>query len=113
MTTAGGPASYVELVSCLEVLRDAKSIEATDPLEGDMESDTSRADVNGAPRVRHRRAGRGRRGALWKVEEKFDRRKLTQQYGALSGLRRCRAGSGPALGRIVGADLGLVVQNHV
>jgi hypothetical protein len=39
METAGGPASYVELLSCLEVLRDAKSIEATDPLAGgDMES---------------------------------------------------------------------------
>jgi hypothetical protein len=64
MTTAGGPASYVELVSCLEVLRDAKSIEATDPLGGDMESDRSRAEVNRAPRVRHRRADRGHRGAL-------------------------------------------------
>jgi hypothetical protein len=64
MTTTGGPASYVELVSCLEILRDAKSIEATDPLGGDMVSDTSRADVNRAPRVRHRRADRGRRGAL-------------------------------------------------
>jgi hypothetical protein len=64
MTTTGGPASYVELVSCLEVLRDAKSIKATDPLGGDIESDTSRADVNRAPRVRHRRADRGRRGAL-------------------------------------------------
>jgi hypothetical protein len=29
-----------------------------------FESDTRRADVNRAPRVRHRRAGRGRRGAL-------------------------------------------------
>ncbi len=64
MTTAGGPASYVELVTCLEVLRDARSIEATDPLGGDMESDTSRADVTRAPRVRHRHAARGRRGAL-------------------------------------------------
>ena len=64
MTTTGGPASYVELLSCLEILRDAKSIEATDPLGGDMVSDTSRADVNRAPRVRHRRADRGRRGAL-------------------------------------------------
>jgi hypothetical protein len=45
MTTSGGPASYVELVSCLEILRDAKSIEATDPLAGgDMASGTSRAE---------------------------------------------------------------------
>jgi hypothetical protein len=64
MTTSGGPASYVELVTCLEVLRDARSIEATDPLGGDMVSDTSRADVTRAPRVRNRRADRGRRGAL-------------------------------------------------
>ena len=64
MTTAGGPASYVELVTCLEVLRDARSIEATDPLGGDMESDTSRADLTPAPRVRNRRADRGRRGSL-------------------------------------------------
>jgi hypothetical protein len=62
MTTAGGPASYVELVSCLEVLRDAKSFEATDPLGGDMELGTSRADAH-APRLRNRRADRGRRGA--------------------------------------------------
>jgi hypothetical protein len=64
MTTTGGPASYVELVSCLEILRDAKSIEATDPLGGDTELDVSRADVAHAPRVRNRRADRGHRGAL-------------------------------------------------
>ena len=54
MTTTGGPASYVELLSCLEILRDAKSIEASDPLAGDVESGTSRADVTHAPRVRNR-----------------------------------------------------------
>jgi hypothetical protein len=36
MTTTRGPASYVELLSCLEILRDAKSIEANDSLAGDM-----------------------------------------------------------------------------
>jgi hypothetical protein len=66
METAGGPASYVELLSCLEVLRDAKSIEATDPLAGgDMESGTSRADVTHASRVRNRHPDRGRRRTLW------------------------------------------------
>jgi hypothetical protein len=64
MTTTGGPASYVELVSCLEILRDAKSIEATDPLGGDTELHVSRADVAHAPRVRNWRADRGHRGAL-------------------------------------------------
>jgi hypothetical protein len=32
----GGPASYVELLSCLEVMRDARTIQNTDPLEGDL-----------------------------------------------------------------------------
>jgi hypothetical protein len=65
MTTTGGPASYVELLSCLEILRDAKSIEATDPLaSGDVESGTSRADVTHAPRVRNRHPDRGHRGIL-------------------------------------------------
>jgi hypothetical protein len=65
MTTSGGPASYVELVSCLEILRDAKSIEASDPLAvGDMDSGTSRAEVTQAPRLHIRRADRGRRHNL-------------------------------------------------
>jgi hypothetical protein len=65
MTTSGGPASYVELVSCLEILRDAKSIEATDPLAGgDMASGTSRAEVTRAPRLHIRRGDRGRRHNL-------------------------------------------------
>jgi hypothetical protein len=64
METTGGPASYVELLSCLEILRDAKSIEASDPLEGDMESDTSRGDATHGSRIRNRRADRGRRRAL-------------------------------------------------
>src|SRR5271154_4198442 len=38
----GGAASYVELVSCMEVMRDAKSIEATDPLAGDTEPAAAR-----------------------------------------------------------------------
>jgi hypothetical protein len=36
LENSGGPASYVELVSCLEVMRDARSIRNTDPLEGDL-----------------------------------------------------------------------------
>jgi hypothetical protein len=65
MTTTGGPASYVELLSCLEILRDAKSIQATDPLEGDLEPvGMSPGGVTHAPRVRNRRAERGHRRAL-------------------------------------------------
>jgi hypothetical protein len=36
LENSGGPASYVELVSCLEVMRDARTIRNTDPLEGDL-----------------------------------------------------------------------------
>jgi hypothetical protein len=65
MTTTGGPASYVELLSCLEILRDAKSIQAADPLEGDLDPvGMSPGDVTHARHVRSRRADRGRRRAL-------------------------------------------------
>jgi hypothetical protein len=66
MTSTGGPASYVELLSCLEILRDAKSIEAADPLAGDMELGTSRGDATHAPRVRNRRAEQGSAAARQK-----------------------------------------------
>ena len=36
LENSGGPASYVELLSCLEVMRDARTIQNTDPLEGDL-----------------------------------------------------------------------------
>ena len=35
MTKNGGPASYVELLSCLEIMRDARNIRNTDALESD------------------------------------------------------------------------------
>jgi hypothetical protein len=35
MVTTGGPPSYVELLSCVEILRDARSIRNADPLESD------------------------------------------------------------------------------
>jgi hypothetical protein len=38
METTGGPASYVELLSCLEVNRDAREIQSADPLEADLDS---------------------------------------------------------------------------
>jgi hypothetical protein len=34
LENSGGPASYV--LSCLEVMRDARTIRSTDPLEGDL-----------------------------------------------------------------------------
>jgi hypothetical protein len=65
MTTTGGPASYVELLSCLEILRDARNIQSTDPLESDIEPVGMRPDgVAHAPPVHNRRADRGRRRAL-------------------------------------------------
>jgi hypothetical protein len=48
------------LLSCLEVLRDAKSIQETDPIVDDMEPvGMSPGDVR-APRAHNRRADRGR-----------------------------------------------------
>jgi hypothetical protein len=35
MTKTGGPASYVELLSCLEIMRDARQIQNADPLEAE------------------------------------------------------------------------------
>ena len=35
MVTTGGPPSYVELLSCVEILRDARNIRNADPLESD------------------------------------------------------------------------------
>ena len=63
METTGGPASYVELLSCLEVLRDARGIQATDPLEGDLEPVGMRPEGITHP-PRNGRADRGRRRAL-------------------------------------------------
>jgi hypothetical protein len=42
MVTTGGPASYVELLSCVEILRDARNIRNTDALEADDSAISSR-----------------------------------------------------------------------
>jgi hypothetical protein len=42
MAQTGGPASYVELLSCLEIMRDARNIRNADPLEADNASLTPR-----------------------------------------------------------------------
>jgi hypothetical protein len=36
MTTRGGPSSYVELISCLDIMKDAAAIYKADPLFGDF-----------------------------------------------------------------------------
>ena len=55
MVTTGGPASYVELLSCVEILRDARNIRNADALESDNASvSTRRGRDNGQP-VRARR----------------------------------------------------------
>jgi hypothetical protein len=42
MVTTGGPASYVELLSCVEILRDARNIRNADALESDDTAISSR-----------------------------------------------------------------------
>jgi hypothetical protein len=42
MTKNGGPASYVELLSCLEIMRDARNIRNADPVEADNDSISTR-----------------------------------------------------------------------
>ena len=42
MVTTGGPPSYVELLSCIEILRDARNIRNADPVESDNASISSR-----------------------------------------------------------------------
>ncbi len=49
MTRTGGPASYVELLSCLEIMRDARNIQNADPLESDVTA------ANTTPTSRRRR----------------------------------------------------------
>jgi hypothetical protein len=55
METTGGPASYVELLSCLEVNRDAREIQSADPLEADLNSPPSTATGSASTEPRHRR----------------------------------------------------------
>jgi hypothetical protein len=42
MVTTGGPPSYVELLSCVEILRDARNIRNADPLESDNQPVSTR-----------------------------------------------------------------------
>jgi hypothetical protein len=58
MESTGGPASYVELLSCLEINRDAREIQSADPLDADLNSPPSTTTGAGSvdgPRHRKRR----------------------------------------------------------
>jgi hypothetical protein len=57
MESTGGPASYVELLSCIEVNRDARDIQSADPLEADLNSppSTTTGSASTEPRRRRRR----------------------------------------------------------
>ena len=54
MTTQGGP-SYVELISCLDIMRDADAIRKADPLFGPPDQGPKRAPSNKAMRDRSKR----------------------------------------------------------
>ena len=55
MVKTGGPPSYVELLSCVEILRDARNIRNADPLESDNESVSIRRSRNNGRQARVRR----------------------------------------------------------
>jgi hypothetical protein len=54
MTTQGGP-SYVELISCLDIMRDADAIRKADPFLGSPDQEPKRARSNKAMRDRSKR----------------------------------------------------------
>ena len=54
MAKTGGPASYVELLSCLEIMRDAHNIQNGDPLENDpAHQHAPQSQVSAAPGGTH------------------------------------------------------------
>jgi hypothetical protein len=55
MVKTGGPASYVELLSCVEILRDARNIRNADALESDNASVSTRRGRDNAQPGRARR----------------------------------------------------------
>jgi hypothetical protein len=54
MTTQGGP-SYVELISCLDITRDADAIRKADPLSDQPDQETKRTPSNETGRGRSKR----------------------------------------------------------
>lgn len=55
MESTGGPASYVELLSCLEINRDARVIQNADPLEAGLGGSASTTGAASVDMPRHRR----------------------------------------------------------
>ncbi len=55
MELTGGPASYVELLSCLEINRDAREIQSADPLEANIGGSASTTGAANVDMPRHRR----------------------------------------------------------
>ena len=55
MESTGGPASYVELLSCLEINRDARDIQNADPLEAGLAGSSSTTGAASVDMPRHRR----------------------------------------------------------
>ena len=46
MTSRGGPQSYVELISCLDIMKDAAAINKADPLFGNFGKDPKGSSMN-------------------------------------------------------------------
>jgi hypothetical protein len=93
MVTTGGPASYVELLSCVEILRDARNIRNADALE-----------TNGSAISRFRRstpreqaADRGRRTGRWSVAATPTDPSSPQGRRECSILRVCHTSQTPFL----------------
>jgi hypothetical protein len=56
MNKTGGPSSYVELLSCIEVMRDAKAMEQNDPLmRGQAVTPSTTGSASGSSRRGHTR----------------------------------------------------------
>jgi hypothetical protein len=55
MVSTGGPASYVELLSCLEINRDARDIQNADPLDADLYSPPSTTTGSASTEPRRKR----------------------------------------------------------
>jgi hypothetical protein len=55
MVSTGGPASYVELLSCLEINRDARDIQNADPLDADLNSPPSTTTGSASTEPRRKR----------------------------------------------------------
>jgi hypothetical protein len=116
MVKTGGPASYVELLSCVEILRDARNIRNADALESDNESVSTRRGRDNARPVRARRrhstwaalhdldddhpqAGRSFRRACAMDLEGIVSKRLTAPYRSVPALDQGQEPDSPAMVR--------------